>query len=199
MILTCRYLYCCLLLLLLTGVLGVCNAQAKIPEKGTLLVANEQLADPRFRHQVVLLIQHDAQGTAGLVLNRPSRLPLSAVLPEGSKLADQKRILSYGGPIEPQSLLVLVKVRKVPPEPADEVIDDLYVTGLGVLDDWPDFADEVLGLRAFVGYTGWSPGQLEAEMQRGDWSVLAADEQSVLGSEGGQLWERLKENLKGMD
>jgi putative transcriptional regulator len=188
-----RALHLCLLALLLAGVVGPNRSHALTPEKGRLLVAKEQLADPRFRDRVILLIQHDAQGSAGLVVNRPSRLLLSTLLPEGSSLAGQGMVLSYGGPVEPQTLLALVKVRNHPPEPADEVSDNLYVTGVGVLDEWPDYADEVVACRAFVGYSGWAAGQLDAEIKRGDWSVMPADEQSVFAAEGVRLWERLHE------
>jgi putative transcriptional regulator len=188
-----RALHLCLLALLLAGVVGPNRSHALTPEKGRLLVAKEQLADPRFRDRVILLIQHDAQGSAGLVVNRPSRLLLSTLLPEGSSLAGQGMVLSYGGPVEPQTLLALVKVRNHPPEPADEVSDNLYVTGVGVLDEWPDYADEVVDCRAFVGYSGWAAGQLDAEIKRGDWSVMPADEQSVFAAEGVRLWERLHE------
>jgi len=169
------------------------------PDKGMLLIANEQLTDPRFRDRVILLIQHDIQGTAGLVVNRTSRLSLATVLPQGSKLAEEGMTLSYGGPVEPQTLLALVKVRNHPPEPADEIIDGLYVTGLGVLEEWPDFADEVVDYRAFVGYTGWAPGQLDTEMQRGDWQVLPADEESVFAGDGVQLWKRLRKTVQEQD
>ena len=196
MILNCRYLHLCLVVLLLACVFGPNDLHAYLPGKGMFLVANEQLADPRFRDRVILLIQHDAQGSAGLVVNRTSHLPLTAILPEGSKLAAQGMTLSYGGPVEPQTLLALVTVRKNPPQPADEVIDSLYVTGVGVLDEWPDFADEVVDYRAFVGYTGWAPGQLDVEMQRGDWLVLPADEQSIFTGAGVQLWERLRKKAQ---
>ncbi len=198
MTLSCRYLWIFLLTFCLS-VLGHNELHAFLPDKGMFLVANEQLADPRFRDRVILLIQHDTQGTAGLVVNRTSRLSLAAVLPEGSKLAGPGMTLSYGGPVEPQTLLALVKVRNNPPEPADEIIDGLYVTGVGVLDEWPDFADEVVNYRAFVGYTGWAAGQLDAEMQRGDWHVMPADEESVFAGEGVQLWERLSEEVLKKD
>ncbi len=190
-----RYLHICLLVLLLAGLIGASNAHAIVPGKGMLLVANEQLTDSRFHNRVILVIQHDTQGTAGLVINRHSRLLLDAVLAEGSKLAGQGRTLSYGGPVEPQTLLALVKVRNHPPEPAEEVIDNLYVTAVGVLDEWPDFADEVVDYRVFVGYTGWVTGQMEAELRRGDWHLLPTDEQSVFAGDGVQLWEQLRQRV----
>jgi putative transcriptional regulator len=159
------------------------------------LVADKQLNDPRFRDGVILLIQHNAQGSAGLVVNRGSRLSLATILPEDSRLLGGKSTLSYGGPVEPNTLLALVKVRNHPPEPADEVVEGLYVTGVGVLDEWPDFATEVVGYRTFVGYTGWAAGQLNKEIERGDWFVLPADAESVLAGAQEQLWERLRQTL----
>ena len=61
------------------------QAFAFAPGKGMYLVADEKMNDPRFKDRVILLIQHDNQGTAGLIVNRSSRLPLSAVLPDWSK------------------------------------------------------------------------------------------------------------------
>ncbi len=184
-----------LLALMLACASGADDLYAYTPDKGMLLVANERLTDPRFRDRVILLIQHDAQGSAGLVINRASRLPLAKVLPQGSRLIGEGRTLSYGGPVEPQTLLALLTVRKHPPEPADEVIEGLYVTGVGVLNEWSDFAEEVIDYRAFVGYTGWAPGQLNIEMQRGDWQVVPADGQTVFSAEGVQLWERLRQTI----
>lgn len=184
---------CCLTLLVLLAMTNVLYATT--PEKGMFLVADEQLKDPRFRNGVILLIQHNQQGSAGLVVNRGSRLSLSTILPKDSSLTGDGGTLSYGGPVDPNTLLALVKVRNHPPEPAEEVVEGLYVTGVGVLDEWTDFSAEVVSYRAFVGYTGWAAGQLGAEIQRGDWSVLQADAESVLTGDQGQLWKRLRETL----
>lgn len=184
------------LILLFLCLAGASRLHALAPAKGMFLVAAVQTADPRFHEGVILLIQHDAEGSAGLVVNRTSRLELAKILPPGSRLSGAGVPLAYGGPVEPQALLALVKVRSNPPEPADEVLDGLYVTGVGVLDEWPDFAAEVETYRAFTGYTGWAPGQLQLEMQRGDWLLAPADVESVLKGDEGQLWSRLHELLE---
>jgi putative transcriptional regulator len=186
-----RFLQGFLLALVLACMFGANNLYAFAPAKGMLLVADEQLIDPRFRRGVILLVQHDAEGTVGLIVNRSSRLPLTAVLPQGSNLVGQGRTLAYGGPVEPMALLALVKFHGNPPEPADEIIDGHFITGLAVLDEWPDFSDEMVDYRVFVGYTGWAAGQLAAEIMRGDWHVLPADEQSLFAGNGEKLWERL--------
>jgi len=163
--------------------------------KGMFLVADEGMVDPRFKDRVILLIQHDAEGTAGLIVNRSSRLQLNAVLPKDSQLGLQGKTLSYGGPVEPKTMLVLVRVHKNPPEPAEEILANLYLTGIGVLDTWPDFDGEVVDYRAFVGYTGWAPGQLNHEMQRGSWHAIPADEESVFAGRDETLWESLNSRI----
>ena len=163
--------------------------------KGMFLVADEGMLDPRFKARVILLIQHDASGSTGLVVNRSSRLPLKAVLPKDSQLDLQGRTLSYGGPVDPNTLLALVKVHENPPEPAEEILANLYLTGIGILNLWPDFDGEVVDYRAFSGYTGWAPGQLNQEMQRGSWHVVPADEESVFAGRDETLWESLNSRI----
>lgn len=180
-------------ILILLAVIVVDDAVAMRPAKGMFLVADENLADPRFNRGVILLIQYDSIGAAGLVVNRSSRLPLDSVLAKSSNLAGDKQTLSYGGPVEPNALLALVQVNSNPPDPAEKVFDKLYVTGVEVLEDWPDFSSEVLAYRAFVGYTGWAPGQLDQEVAKGDWHLVNADVEQIFAVETISLWAQLLE------
>jgi putative transcriptional regulator len=184
-----------LLLMTLCAVCAPLSLHAFAPAKGMFLIADEGMVDPRFKARVILLIQHDAHGSAGLIVNRSSRLQLNAVLPKDSQLGLQGKTLSYGGPVEPNTLLALVKVHGTPPEPAEEILTDLYLTGIGVLDVWPEFDGEVINYRAFVGYTGWAPGQLNHEMQRGSWHIVPADEDSVFAGQDETLWESLNSRI----
>lgn len=159
---------------------------------GMFLLAEETIRDPRFRGGVVLLVQDDQEGSAGLVINRISRLPLSAVLPEASSLAGHGVMLSYGGPVEPQSLLALVRINGPSPEPADEVLAGLYITGIAVLEDWADAPTPFPEFRAFTGYAGWAPGQLEVELARKDWRIVAGDIQAVFDSDQETQWQKLQ-------
>lgn len=179
----CRFALGCLAVLLLCGVPEGLVAAGLTPQAGVFLVANEEVHDSRFRGGVILLVQHDFHGSAGLIINRSSRLPLTAVLPESSILAEQGRVLSYGGPVEPQTLLALVRVKGTPPDPADEVLEDVFVMGITVLEDWPDPPQPFPEFRVFTGYAGWAPGQLAAELVRGDWRVLPGDAGAVFDSD----------------
>lgn len=188
------------MLVLLAGVatLGApAHLHAFAPAKGMFLVADEGMTDPRFKAGVILLIRHDADGSAGLIVNRSSRLPLQAVLPKDTRLDLQGKTLSYGGPVEPKTLLALVKVHDKPPAHAEQVFANLYVTGVGMLDQWPDVAGELIDYRAFAGYTGWAPGQLDREMQLGSWHVVPADEASVFAGRDETLWESLNSRITG--
>jgi len=160
--------------------------------RGTLIAANDQLVDPRFKGSVVLLLNHDIQGTAGLVVNRASRLSLKQVLSRGSKLSGPEKYLYYGGPVDPENLLALVLVRGNPPEPAEQIFDGLYLTGLNILDDWHGYAAEAVDFMAFAGYAGWAHHQLENEMNRGDWRVLRAEGGTDAPDAGSKLWKRLQ-------
>ena len=195
-------LRCFIFSLLLMHVCALCipsGLHAFALAKGMFLVADEGMLDPRFKDRVILLIQHDSDGSTGLIVNRSSRLPLKAVLPKDSRLDMQGRTLSYGGPVNPKTVLALVKVHQNPPEPAEEVLANLYVTGIGILDLWPDFDGEVIDYRAFSGYTGWAPGQLNQEMQRGSWHVVPADEESVFSGRDETLWESLNSRIPAGD
>ncbi|MDX9980245.1 MAG: YqgE/AlgH family protein [Lentisphaeria bacterium] len=136
--------------------------------KGDLLIAASTLLDPNFQQTVVLICENDpAKGTHGLILNRPISLPreLLAVIPFPAP-----SILFRGGPVQPDSLQVLHPFGERIPG-AVKVLDGLYIGGdFDVLAG--GLADESLDTdfcRFFLGYSGWSPGQLEGEFAEGAW------------------------------
>jgi putative transcriptional regulator len=160
-------------------------------EPGMLLVARASLPDPRFHDAVVLVVQHGSQGTAGLILNRPSRLTLTEVLPTLPVLAGADNKLSYGGPVAPRTFMVLVKAAGTPPQPAQRVLDSVYLTGTAQLTAWLNSEPPGAVYRVFAGYVGWAPEQLAGETARGDWQVLPADRQVLFMTDLGGLWNEL--------
>lgn len=160
------------------------------PEAGVLLVAREDLPDPRFHQAVVLLLQHGPQGTVGLIINRPTRLGLVETFPDLAALAAAEN-LSYGGPVAPRALMVLVKSEGQPPEPSQRLFGDVYLTGPEPLAAWLGEAQPDVICRMFAGYAGWAPGQLADELARGDWRTLKATEQLVFTADPGGLWPSL--------
>jgi putative transcriptional regulator len=160
---------------------------------GRLLVATPLLEDPNFRRSVVLLMEHDTEeGTLGVVLNRPTEVPVDQVLPPWAALATGPPVLFQGGPVALDSALALARV----PGPDDPLgwrpLDGGSEVGrLGVvdLDAPPDLlAAEVLQLRVFAGYAGWSGGQLETEVGEGAWYVVPGEAGDVFVADPERLW-----------
>jgi putative transcriptional regulator len=168
------------------------------PEKGKLLVAARQILDPGFAESVVLLLAYDKEGGAmGIIVNQPMPLKLATVLPDVRSLARRSDHLWRGGPVLPASLLVLVR-SKTPVDGSDVVFEDVRV--LTSRDAFRRVLDGQLPrtrLRAFAGHAGWGPGQLEAEIARGDWIVMPAKADQVFSETPEAVWPGLVEHGEG--
>jgi putative transcriptional regulator len=162
-------------------------------EPGTLLVAGPALLDPNFRRTVVYVIEHRGEGTLGVVLNRPSNVPVREVLPGWAQHAAQPGSMFIGGPVEGKTALCLAALR--PGLRPDSVAGLVGVRGpvaLVDLDLDPEvLAGRVRGLRVFAGYAGWSSGQLAGELARGDWIIAPALPDDVLSADATDLWGRV--------
>jgi len=156
-----------------------------------LLVARSELADVRFRETVVLVLQSDALGAVGLIVNRPSRLPLAEALPLLAAAPGQEGALCYGGPVAPRAFIALVKTSETPPDPAQKIFASVYLTGPDPLSDWLAKGQPEAQYRVFAGYAGWAPGQLEGELARGDWQVLPADDCRLFSADVAGWWQEL--------
>ena len=169
--------------------------------QGRLLVADPRLKDPNFERTVVLLLAHGNAGAVGVVLNRPGATEVRDALMEWGHLAAAPAVVFQGGPVEPGGVICLA-LRRSPPAPGamgvgesapppalsgwQEVLGHLGVFHVDT--DEPGAADEVEELRFFAGYAGWSPGQLESEIEGGGWFVLDAEPGDALSSRPSQLW-----------
>jgi putative transcriptional regulator len=156
--------------------------------KGRLLVATPALYDANFFRSVILVVEHNDEGAAGLVLNRPSDAELEGgPLHEWTDLAADPALVFVGGPVQPSAAICLARTA---PDGAPDGWQPV-VGGLGVLDLGRELADVRGGidrLRVFAGYAGWEAGQLESEIEEGSWFVLAADPEDALSSQPGGLW-----------
>src|SRR5437764_155911 len=137
--------------------------------RGQLLIAGPTLLDPNFWRTVVLVVEHTDEGALGLVLNRPSETVVSDAVPELEQLIDGDELLYIGGPVQPAAVVVLARFE----DPSDSALiafDDVGVLGSG---DSTESAGVIEG-RAFVGHAGWGSGQLDSEIERGDWILEPA-------------------------
>ncbi|WP_181310317.1 YqgE/AlgH family protein [Nocardioides campestrisoli] len=150
---------------------------------GSLLVATPGMTDPNFADTVVLMLDVDADGALGVVLNRPSPVLVSEVLGEWGEVATEPEVLFHGGPVGVEGALAVAQLA----DPADEPVGFRAVwvnqgTVLGIVDlDAPLelVSGSLSGLRVFAGYAGWGAQQLRGEVARGDWYVVPGDERDV--------------------
>jgi putative transcriptional regulator len=161
---------------------------------GRLLVATPLLGDPNFRRAVVLVVEDEpGEGTLGVVLNRPTEVPVDQVLESWTDLVTGPSVVFRGGPVAPNSALALAIV----PGDAEPVgwraLDGAAVmsrVGLIDLDVPPELiADGIASLRVFAGYAGWAPGQLQAEIEEGAWYVLSGEPADPFAAEPEALWK----------
>ncbi len=153
---------------------------------GHLLVATPQIEDGVFHRSVVLLLQHDADGAQGVVLNKVLDAEVDAVLPGWGDEVSPPRSLFQGGPVQVDSALGLVVLAGAPPTGVQDLFGGV---GLVDLDSAPEVVgDAVLGVRIFIGYAGWSPGQLEAEVRTGSWYVVPLASADVVTDDPDGLW-----------
>ena len=163
-----------------------------------LLLAMPQLADPNFSRSVVLMIEHSPQGSFGLVINHPSPISATELLEslEMSWRGDDNAVVWAGGPVSPSTGWVLHE----PAVAAPTGQGTIAITSLISLSTSPDKLRAIANhpprnIRLLLGYSGWGPGQLEAEMARGAWLHASATPALVFDTPADDIWERALESL----
>ena len=152
--------------------------------RGQLLIAGPTLGDPNFWRTVVLIVEHTTEGALGLVLNRPSETTVGDAVPQLVELVDPDEDLLVGGPVQQSSVIVLAEFDD-PGEAALIAFEDI-----GILRTGPDTPPPpgIRATRAFVGHAGWGPGQLDGELERGDWILEPARRSDAFTTEPLELW-----------
>jgi len=165
-------------------------------KKGVLLVAHPSLTDPNFEQTVVLVCEHNAEGTLGVILNRPTPVLLSEALPNVSVLKGTSYVLFAGGPVQPEGIVMLFRVAESPDQ-LRKVLDHVYL-GLNrdILERVITKPNPTETFRAYAGYAGWAPGQLEFEMAMGSWAVAPGDPASIFDKAPETLWAEMIEALR---
>ncbi len=159
--------------------------------KGKFLVAGRHIRDPRFRETVIILIQHDLNGSIGLIVNRPTTVKLSDFFPEIKEQPGKEHFTYIGGPVEMAKVHLLMHGQNKP-EGAQRIFDDVYAsTSKTVFDTLIKNPEGEVKFRAYAGYAGWGYGQLEQEIFRGDWQVVRADAETIFKKPSSQIWPDL--------
>lgn len=159
---------------------------------GVLLVAKPELFDPNFRETVLLITQPvPGGGPLGVILNRPLEARLSEAWPDAGAVPEQFDQLYGGGPVGRNRILFLVRSNERI-ENGLRVLDDVYMSAdPGLLKKIVAADVKVRSLRAYAGYAGWAPRQLQAEIVAGGWYMLPADADTIFSKDVATMWAEL--------
>lgn len=153
--------------------------------KGSLLFSSPALFDPNFRRTVILVGEHGEEGAMGVVLNRASETTVGEAVPELVDVAGADTPVYIGGPVQPRAVLVLAEFDD-PSAAATMVVGDV---GFARADgDLEHLAHTTRRARVFAGYSGWSPGQLEAELEEDSWITEPVGATDLFPEPGGDLF-----------
>lgn len=166
------------------------------PENGTVLVSEPFLSDNYFSRSVIYLCEHNQDGSFGFVLNKYIEKNLDELVPDMG--ADRIKV-SVGGPVDNSNLFYLHTLGDKIPK-AIKIHDNVFVGGdfetlNKLLLENPEEAENV---RFFIGYSGWSPGQLEEEIKEKSWIVLKnVPIPYLFDTKNTSLWQNIMEKMGG--
>ena len=156
-------------------------------EKGAFLVASPRMDDPNFRQTVLFIVEYGQGGTVGLILNRPTDVLVSEVLPDLPMLKGTRHRVFGGGPVGGRQMVLLFRLLQPYPD-ARLILNGIYVGTPSVLERLIAQPKPAEDFRAFVGFAGWAPGQLEHEMREGAWGVLPKNSFDLFDKDPATLW-----------
>ena len=157
---------------------------------GSVLVATPIITDPPFARAVVALLEHDAEGAVGLIVNLASDLPVERYLPEAVADIAPPAVIFVGGPVGTDSALGLLIS-----DDADSILPSPF-SGISIVDP-TSVRPGGTGMRVFGGFAGWSPGQLESELVEGAWWTALAHRDDFFTAQPELLWEATVRRVKG--
>jgi putative transcriptional regulator len=162
--------------------------------RGQLLVAAPALQDPNFFRTVVLVVEHNEEGAMGIVLNREADADLDEAVPDLLDVPGIEERLHVGGPVQPQTVILVAEF-------TDPEAETPFVVGsvgvVGAETDLEDLPATIIRGRAFAGYSGWGPGQLEAEVEEDAWFTVQPIPEDLLAEDADELWSTVLERKGG--
>jgi putative transcriptional regulator len=166
----------------------------KIPEKGKILISEPFLPDTFFNRSIVYLTDHSPQGSVGFILNKKLDLNISSAI---SGFENWNENINMGGPVAPDTLHYLHRLGDLIPNSVP-IEDNIY---------WGGDIDSIrelisLGkvnnsqIRFFLGYSGWSAGQLERELKEDSWIIARVKSDIIMNNRGDDTWKRVLRSFK---
>jgi putative transcriptional regulator len=176
-------------------ILAAAAASAQSQDDAILLVAHPAFRDLEYRQTVLIAAPVPTGGHVGVIVNRPTRRSLESLFPEHEPSKKVVEPVFYGGPFSRGALVALVRSTEAPGSGSVPLMKNLYLAFRAntidhVIETTPNEA------RYFVGYVGWRPGELKSEIDRGLWSVLDAQVDTVFRKDTEGLWEELLQSTR---
>ena len=165
-------------------------------EKGSLLIANPVLPDPNFSRTVILLCDHDEQGSFGLVINRSTQLKAPDLFLNINILKSYNEKIYLGGPVSQSMVFFLCRSPSAAGK-LDEICSGVYLgSNLETLESlYSSLENPEQDIRFYLGYSGWSGGQLAEEMEQNSWLVQIANEQFIFLDSENLIWPQAVNSL----
>jgi putative transcriptional regulator len=163
------------------------------PEKGSLLISEPTLKDSYFNRSVVLIVEHNNDGTVGFILNKEIDIDLNGLVRDFDEI---ESTVFFGGPVNKDNLFFIHSFGK-DIEGALPITKKLFWGGDFTMlkDILRKDKSNLNKVRFFIGYSGWDPGQLQMELDQNSWVVKAKVEENILDSLPKNLW---KDTLRNM-
>jgi putative transcriptional regulator len=163
--------------------------------RARLLVAAPTMLDPNFHRAVIFVLEHSGEGALGVIVNRPSELPVRGTVDQWADLAATPPVVFVGGPVASSAIIAVAHARL-------DDIDDSWkplVGSLGTVDLElaPELVPGVDRVRLFAGYAGWAPGQLEAELDENAWFVVDLRPDDPFSADPDELWWEILDRQGG--
>jgi putative transcriptional regulator len=153
-----------------------------------LITAREDLPDPNFADSRVLVMNDLGPAPVGVIINRPTKITVSQLFPELTRLQSLTDKVYFGGPVELDTVWFLFRSSRVP-EHAIKACDGVYISmSRDLLLQLLRRDKPMEGLRIFLGHSGWGPGQLEEEIGNGDWTMKRAEAGLIFDKQAEHPW-----------
>ncbi len=174
--------------LLLVGTSARLSANAAQPVSAILIAAQAEVADPFFEGSLVLVMNDLGPGPVGLIVNRPTPVPIARLFPKLKRLAGIDDKLYFGGPVDIGSLWFLIRTPSRPTQSVP-VLPGVYLSASrALLTQLLSRSSPMQGLRIFAGHAGWTPEQLRAEIDGGAWALRQADADTIFRPPSEHPW-----------
>ena len=170
--------------------------------RGQILASARNLRDPNFFKTVVLMVEHNASGSMGLVVNRPSGVTVAEALAKHFELPETDNLVYVGGPVEENALFILHNSQELDYSETP-LIPDLFIGSSAEVFETVvrrvAEGDHEVKFRVFSGCAGWAPGQLEGELARNDWYVCPATSDMVFHPRPYEVWDQVVQEYRRLN